>query len=80
MDVSVDFILDDVGKLYTKHNQERYPLSVHGDPVVETDVNRVDDYITVWPCKNDRITIKVPVEFMQLDLNLTSNYCLAKVL
>ncbi len=59
MEVSVDFILDDVGKLLTKHNQERFPLTVYGDPVVQSDINRVDDYITVWPCKHDRIVIKV---------------------
>ncbi len=59
MEVSVDFILDDLGKLFTKHNQERYSLSVYGDPVVKSDINRVDDYITVWPCKHDKIAIKV---------------------
>ncbi len=61
MEVSVDFILDDLSK-FIKHNQERYPLSVYGDPVLESNAERVDDYITVWPCKSDRITIKVQLD------------------
>ncbi len=49
MDVSVEFIMDNVTKLNMKQSQERYPLSVYAEPVINVDVNRVDDYITVWP-------------------------------
>ncbi len=59
MEVSVDFILDNIFKANLKQHQDRYPLNVYGDPVIESDAGRVDDYITVWPCKQERITIKV---------------------
>ncbi len=59
LDVSVDFIMDNVTKLSTKQTGERFPLNVYAEPAINVDVNRVDDYITVWPCTHDRITIKV---------------------
>ena len=55
----MDFILDNVAEVKMKGKQERYPLVVYGDPVVESDVQRVEDYVTVWPCKQEKITIKV---------------------
>ncbi len=65
LDVSIAFILDNVDQ----HNQERYPLSVYGDPVVESDVDRVVDYITVWPCEHERITIKVNKQIIYISGN-----------
>ena len=62
MDVSVDFIFDDVRRLNPKH-KVRYPLTVYGDPVIESQSERVVDYINVWPCKGDRITIKVECKY-----------------
>ncbi len=51
--------MDNVTKLSMKQSQTRYPLNVYDEPVINIDVNRVDDYITVWPCTYDTITIKV---------------------
>ncbi len=59
LDVSVDFIMENVTKLSTNRIHERYPLNVYAEPVINVDENRVDDYITVWPCTHNRITIKV---------------------
>ena len=58
LDLSVDFIMD--GATEIKQSIERFPVTVYPDPVfLETDTLRVDDYMTVWPCTHDRITIKV---------------------
>ena len=56
---SVAFIMDNVTKQSIGQTEERFPLNVYAEPVINVDVNRVDDYITVWPCTHDRITIKV---------------------
>ena len=59
VDVSIDFIMDNVTKTNMKQSLARYPLSVYAEPVINVDVNRVDDYTTVWPCTHDRIKIEV---------------------
>ncbi len=57
MDVSVDFIMDNVTKLNMKQGHGRFPLNVYANPVVDVDVHRVDNYVAVWPCTHDRIAI-----------------------
>ncbi len=57
MVVSVDFIMDNVTN--PNMNHERYPLKVYGEPVIDANVQRMVDFITVWPCKQDRISIMV---------------------
>ncbi len=53
MEVSIDFILDNVAK----PDQRRFPLSIYGEPVIDVDPHRVDDYVSIWPCRHDKITI-----------------------
>ena len=53
LQVYVNFIMDGTTTVYKE-------IIPYPDPVfLDIDVHRVDNYITVWPCKDDRIAIQV---------------------
>ena len=57
LQITVDFIMDNVRAI--KKSQDVYTIEPHPGPRLEPDGYRTVDYVAVWPCTNQRISIQV---------------------
>ena len=56
-EVSVDFIMDNATNI--KKSQEKYAVTAHPSPLINSDGYKTVDYVSIWPCKHKRIIIEV---------------------